>query len=217
MTTPAGSARELLAALRAGGMSQADIARATGVSPRMLRFVQAGQKPGTAYVGALQQLARVGRVDTPPPVRAQRVRAPGGGTRPAPVERQRPAPPTRGHFGTRTTHTGGGRGRVVEVSAPASEGKGRDDARGAVYAAVQSAARGGRRVAFTVDYSDGTRRPLGSKGGYDASTALRRMRATQGKRALAFDPFAWLDAEGDAHAYAVAAGAVITGVHVIVF
>lgn len=196
MTTPGGSARELLAALRAGGMTQADIARATGVSPRMLRFVQAGQKPGTAYVGALQQLATQGRVTTPPPVRAQRVRAAGGGTVPAPVARPVAPAPTRGRFGTQTTFVAGGRGRVVEVTAPASNGAGRDQARAAVLDAVRRAAQGKRRVSFIVTDRNGVRVTLGAKGGYRAGDVLRRMRQTV--TAGVIDPLGWLADEAEA-------------------
>lgn len=214
VTTPGGTARELLAGLRAGGMRQADIARALDVSPRMLRFVQAGQKPGTLYIDALSQLATRGRVETAPAHRTQRVRAPGGAT--VPKVSTRPPAPSRGAFGTRTTFVAGGKGRVVEVSAPRSEGKGRDAARAQVLAATRSAARGGRRVAFVVEYSDGTRATLGAKGGYRAGAALRRMQGATGPGGV-IDPFEWLTDEVDGTRYAPGLGAVVVGLSVTVF
>jgi hypothetical protein len=193
VTAPGGqTAQALVAALRDGGMTQAQIARATGVSARMLRFVQAGQKPGTSYLPALQQLATQGRVTTPPPVRKQRVRAPGGVTVPAAPRPVKPAP-ARGRYGRQTTHVAGGKGTVDEITAPASNGKGRDQARADVLDIMKRAAQGRRRVAFVVEDANGVRVTLGSKGGYRASDALRRMRATVHGGVI--DPLHWIDTE----------------------
>lgn len=95
------TSRELLQALRADGQSMTAIAAALGRSPRLLRFIANGDKPGTNLTAALDDLYRSGRVRTPPARRrrpdGQIVRVRGRRGRPSviPPTPAPPAPSTR--------------------------------------------------------------------------------------------------------------------------
>lgn len=199
MSTPAAgagaAAREVLGRLLQN-MTQPELFAATGITPRMQRKVLKAATPGTgaAYLPALRQLATDGRVRKLPPVRQQMVRAPGGAKVQAPARPVKPAV-VRGRYGTTVTQVASGRGKVIEISAPASNGAGRDKARGDMLDALQRAAKGKRRVAFIVEAKDGTRVTLGARGGYAAGDALRRARATV--TAGVVDPLGWIDAEAE--------------------
>lgn len=79
------------------------------------------------------------------------------------------------------------------MTAPRSEGSGRERARQGLLAALRRAARsqrGGRKnVRFRVTLQNGTTVEVGAKGGYAVSKALARSRS-EGD-----DPFAWLAGE----------------------
>ena len=179
MTTP-GDAAALIRQLRAAGITQTDVARAVGRSPRFLRFIEQGQKPAPAEVQrALGDLLHTGRVLMPAARRAQAVRAPGGATVTPP---HRPAAQP-------VMFTGGG-GRVVDVDL-GSTSSSRSAGNGELYRIVQRAAMGRRHVSFVVTFrkDDGSRGtvPLGAKGGYLANWVLAQVKA-QGS----FDVLRWL-------------------------
>lgn len=70
-SAPPPSSRELLQALRADGRSLSSIATQLGRSPRLLRFILNGEKPGTNLAAALADLNR-GRDVQRPPARRRR-------------------------------------------------------------------------------------------------------------------------------------------------
>ena len=219
------TAADLIANLRAYGLSVSEIARELGRSPRMIRKVVQGQSSGQLYVSALNELVQTGRTQAPPERRRGRdgelvrVRAPRGAAEPTrrPQEDtgaaqaggagQPPATPTSrrgrssaqaeparqpGTFSDSTTYLPGGV-RQHTVTAPRSEGSGRERARQGLLAALRRAARsqrGGRKnVRFRVTLQNGTTVEVGAKGGYAVSKALARSRS-EGD-----DPFAWLAGE----------------------
>lgn len=219
------TAAELIADLRAYGLSVSEIAREIGRSPRMVRKVMQGQSSGQLYVAALNELVQTGRTQAPPARRRgrdgqlMRVRAPRGAAEPtrrpqegaggaqAGVGGQQPATSTGGGksssasggpagrpggFSDSTTYLPGGV-RQHTVTAPRSEGSGRERARQGLLGALRRAARsqrGGRKnVRFRVTLQNGTTVEVGAKGGYAVSKALARSRS-EGD-----DPFAWLAGE----------------------
>ncbi|WP_380161880.1 hypothetical protein [Kineococcus sp. R86509] len=219
------SAADLIANLRAYGLSVSEIARELGRSPRMIRKVVQGESSGQLYVPALNELVQTGRTQAPPARRRGRdgelvrVRAPRGAAEPTrrPQEDtgaaqaggagQTPAPPPGGRgrssastgsaarpgtFSDSTTYLPGGV-RQHTVTAPRSEGSGRERARQGLLGALRRAARsqrGGRKnVRFRVTLQNGTTVEVGAKGGYAVSKALARSRS-EGD-----DPFAWLAGE----------------------
>lgn len=82
------SAADLIANLRAYGLSVSEIARELGRSPRMIRKVVQGESSGQLYVPALNELVQTGRTQAPPARRRGRdgelvrVRAPRGAAEP---------------------------------------------------------------------------------------------------------------------------------------
>ncbi|GAA0310901.1 hypothetical protein [Kineococcus aurantiacus] len=214
------SAADLIADLRAYGLSTTEIARELGRSPRMIRKVVRGESSGQLYVAALEELERTGRSRTPPPRRRGRdgelvrVRAPRAAGQPTrrpseptgapevpappagPSARRRPAGP--GAYRSETTYLPGG-ARQHLVTAPRSDGPGRERARQRLLEILRSAARsqrGGRRnVRFRLTLVDGTTVEVGAKGGYAVSKALSRSRG-EGD-----DPLGWLAGEVADRAY----------------
>jgi transcriptional regulator with XRE-family HTH domain len=219
------TAADLIAELRAYGLSVSEIARELGRSPRMIRKVVQGQSSGQLYVPALNELVQTGRTQAPPERRRGRdgelvrVRAPRGATEPTrrPQEDTGAAPaggagqpptaptgrrgrssvqsePARqpGTFSDSTTYLPGGV-RQHTVTAPRSEGTGREKARQGLLGALRRAARsqqaGRKNVRFRVTLQNGTTVEVGAKGGYAVSKALARSRS-EGD-----DPFAWLSGE----------------------
>jgi hypothetical protein len=217
------TAADLIADLRAYGLSVSEIARELGRSPRMIRKVVQGESSGQLYVPALNELVQTGRTQAPPARRRgrdgelMRVRAPRGaseatrrpeegagsqqagaaGEPPSPAGGERPSAPggragRPGGFSDSTTYLPGGV-RQHTVTAPRSEGSGRERARQGLLGALRRAARsqrGGRKnVRFRVTLQNGTTVEVGAKGGYAVSKALARSRS-EGD-----DPFAWLAGE----------------------
>ena len=217
------TAADLIADLRAYGLSVSEIARELGRSPRMIRKVVQGQSSGQLYGPALEELVRTGRAQVQPARRRGRdgelvrVRAPRGASEPTrrPEEGAGPQltgtagqPPSTpggrpsaapggpagrpGGFSDSTTYLPGGV-RQHTVTAPRSEGSGRERARQGLLEALRRAARsqrGGRKnVRFRVTLQSGTTVEVGAKGGYAVSKALARSRS-EGD-----DPFAWLAGE----------------------
>lgn len=181
--------------------TQREIAQALGRSPSMVSQIARGRKPGRLYAAALEQLHRDGTATPPPRRRAADghvvpVRARGGLTTPPD-----PTPPTReGLPPLPTGRQGGGArvvkfehgGRLIEVTAPKSEGVGRDRGRTALMDALRSAAKsqahGRRHGRIVLTTASGATRTLGSKGGYQVSTLL-------GKSKQKGDPFRMLSEE----------------------
>ncbi|WP_049821579.1 hypothetical protein [Kineococcus radiotolerans] len=221
------TAADLIADLRAYGLSISEIARELGRSPRMVRKVVQGESSGQLYVAALSELARTGRAQAQPARRRgrdgqlMRVRAPRGASEPTrrpeegteaqksgtagqpPASRAgagagQPSPTPGGRagrsggFSDSTTYLPGGV-RQHTVTAPRSEGTGRERARQRLLETLRRAARsqrGGRKnVRFRVTLKNGTTVEVGAKGGYAVSKALARSRS-EGD-----DPFAWLAGE----------------------
>lgn len=187
------TAAELIAALRAYGLSRAEIARELNRSPRMIAKVERGESPGTHYLDALHELHQHGRLRNPPPRRRNAagdvvpVRAKAGQDEAlvVPEEPKR----KRGAFGVETTFLPH-RGRIIDVNVPRSEGVGRERARQAILDAARSAARGQaqgtRYMRFRLGLSNGRSIEVGGKGGYRASDVLSRSR-DEGD-----DPLEWL-------------------------
>jgi hypothetical protein len=169
--------RLLSAAAKASGLSNRQLGAMLGVSDRMVRAIRSGERPGRNVEAAARQLAREGRVSTPPTRRVQRVRAPGGATRAVePVSR-------------RSAVESGGRAQST-VDVP-RRGPGRYAAKGAV--AEDLKAHRGQHVTITVESKAGNRWTLGGRGGYDVATVLRRIRALAGD-----DPLDWIVDEAGA-------------------
>lgn len=195
MAVDPGTAAELIRALKAGrGLSQTAVARELGISEKMVRKVLTGQSQGANYVPRLQSLVRTGRAGgVPVELRPMRVRAPrSAGVKSIPRQSPAPAPrAARGAYGvTEREYTPGG-GSVQTVTAPKSNGPGREQARRAILDAVRAAGPNAH-VMFVLRDANGATRKLGSKGGYRAATAARGM-AGEGD-----DPFEWLEGESDA-------------------
>lgn len=208
MTTPESYAARLRETRAHLGISQAELGRRWGVSDRMVRKLEAGQVP-ESYRRSIDQLAR--GVAAPPARRTTaggelaRVRSREGSIRP-----ELPPPvPARGQFGVQVGFTPGG-ARAVVVTAPRTQGVGREQARAAILDEARRAARGrrarggrGQRLRFVVRSADGRTFEIGRKGGYDPSTALRQMRG-EGD-----DPFTWLSDVLDGMGYDVAARSIV--------
>jgi transcriptional regulator with XRE-family HTH domain len=178
------AARFIAEAITKHGLTQKQAGAFLGVSDRMVRQVLSGAKPGANLAAAARQLAKEGRVTTPPARREQRVRDVGGGTRKVlkPAEQR---------------HTVEGGGRSQSAVAVPKRGVGRTAARQAIRDAL-GARRGGRkgiggqRVTFTITTTDGRTITLGSKGGYDPQAVVRRIDDEGG------DPFDWIGDEIEA-------------------
>lgn len=191
------TAADLIAVLRGRGLKQAEIAQELGRSPRAIRAVEKGEKPGTAYVAALEQLVDKGRLTSPPPRRRNAaggivpVRAPRGSTEKT-VTPEEPKKPRRGTFAEGTTYLAGG-GRIHEVNVPKTGRAGREKGRHALIEKMRSIAKGQahrtRRVHFRVHLANGQDVPIGDKGGYRVSDVLDRWHG-EGD-----DPLAWADDE----------------------
>lgn len=205
------SAADLIAILRARGLTQSEIAAELGRSPRMVRAVARGDKPGRVYVDALAQLVDRGRVSRPPARRRSadgnlvKVRAPRGEVV-APKEAPRRA---RGKFSRSTTYLAE-QGRLHEVQGPLKGRLGRARARDALIEIARNIAKGQahgtRRIHFNVVLDNGQTVPIGEKGGYRASTILRKWHEFDD------DPMEWVTSE-IAHRYkAVADGEDGTGI-----
>lgn len=194
--TPSGApetAADLIAALRAYGLSRAEIARELNRSPRMIAKVERGESPGSHYLEALHELHQHGRLRNPPPRRRNaagdivpvRARADHEEALVVPVEPKR----HRGAFAVDTTFLPH-RGRIVDVAIPRSEGMGRERARQAILEAARSAAKGQaqgtRYMRFRLGLSNGRSVEVGAKGGYRVSDVLSRSR-DEGD-----DPLVWL-------------------------
>lgn len=89
-----------------------------------------------------------------------------------------------------TSHAGPGGREHHTVTAP-RRGPNRERGRRTILALLRRAHATRRRVGFTVTYTNGTRRVLGSKGGYDPDRVL------SGCRIEAEDPYAWLSTQLD--------------------
>ena len=210
------SAADLVAELRAYGMSVAEIAHELQRSPRMVHKIVRGESSGRLYVPTLTELVETGQARSRPPRRRGRdgqpvrVRAPRGAaapTRVPDVEDEQPAPAGTGPAASPGAgRSAGGRSRFSDstaylpggvrqhtVTGPRSEGPGRERARQRLMDVLRGAARGqrhGRRnVRFRVTLRDGTSVEVGSKGGYSVSAALARSRG-EGD-----DPLRWLREE----------------------
>lgn len=189
-------AAELLrAVLRDYGLTQGEVAKQLGgISTRMLRHVLSGAKPGNAYLPALRELNARGRVTHPPERRKNKA------GRPVPVRAKRGAPQKsvpppaprpraeRGKFGVTVVHLPEGRA-LTTVTAPKTEGAGREQGRRAVLNEVEEARAARQRVRFTLVYGNGTEIQLGGTAGYDPARASR---AIIGEGA---DSYGWLDAQ----------------------
>lgn len=203
---PARTAADLIATLRGRGLSQSEIARELGRSPRMVRAVERGEKPGHVYVAALAQLVDRGRVSTPPLRRRARdgrlakVRAPASSEEPivTPTERQ-----PRGRFRHETAYlAGGGRHHTVQVPLKGRQGraKGKEALLSVARSIAKGQARGTRRIHFNAVLGNGQSIPIGEKGGYRISTILAAWHEWDD------DPFAWVMNEIAERYPAVAAG-----------
>ncbi|WP_432576720.1 hypothetical protein [Kineococcus esterisolvens] len=211
------SPADLVADLRAYGMSLTEIARELQRSPRMVRKIVRGETSGEAYRTTLTELADTGRARTRPARRRDRsgqvvpVRARRGSATPT-VRPNEPTPSAaprtppggaaprrrRGEQGVGTVQPAesttylpaGARQHSVRVP---QRGPHREVGRQQLSAWLRSAARGQRggrkNVKFTVHLKDGRVVSVGDKGGYAVSAALSRSRA-EGQ-----DPFAWLNNE----------------------
>jgi hypothetical protein len=209
VTAPVPIGAAIKAARATLGISQAELGARWGVSSRMIRKLETGATRGENYRASVEALSR-GRL-TPPVRRAQRVRAPGGGTR---LPAAPPPPSSRSAFGVDVIALPGG-GRRVVVTAPRSNGPGRERARQAILAEVRRAARtGGRRImrqrvtGYRIAFQLGTVEPegkgeIGKKGGYDPSKVLAGMRG-EGQ-----DPFAWLEIEAEGSEYGYPGGTIV--------
>lgn len=202
------SVAEMVANLRAYGLTKAEIAGELGRSVRMVTKIERAETSGELYRPVLSELYEQGRRTSPRPPRRRAasgeliaVRAKGGGTAPpAPagpevdpgVSEQAPGytptytePPKRGRFSTAMTYLTGG-GRQVEVTAPKSNGSGRQLAEAELQDEMKRAAQGKRRVKFSVEWSNGRVMEIGGRGGYNASDVNARSRS-EGQA-----PFQWL-------------------------
>lgn len=203
--------RELLAQLRAAGLTQRDVEARTGMSPRYQRFVASGAKSGEHYRSAFDRYLSTGLPSPAPRRRTStgELAAVRGGRRPA--ERVAPAPVTPGALGVSTRDYAGGRGRIVSVGLPASEGPGRVQGRAAIYDAILRAAYGRRRVAFTVHTRDGRALQVGQHGGYRAGAVTSGVRLDPANG----DVLRWIVEQGLREKYGTTSADVI-GVDVIV-
>lgn len=200
---------ELRAARERLGISQAEVARRWGVSPRMVRKVETGAVPGKRYAESVRQLSR--GIAAPPVRRVGasgepvKVRTPGGGT-------ATPTPPApgvgRGAFGVQAGYTAGA--RTVVVTLPRTQGVGREQGRAAILDELRRGAQGhrgrggkGQRAVVTVHTADGKDYTVGAKGGYKPSTALA------GARGEGDDPLAWIADQLDGAGYDVRAGSIV--------
>lgn len=194
MAVDPGVAAELIRGLMAGrGLTQRAVAAELGVSDRMVRKVLGGESAGGNYVPRLQALVKTGRASgVPVELRPMRVRAPrSAGVKSVPRQSPAPAPKAaRGRYGATEREYLPGGGSVQTITAPKSDGVGREQARAAILQSVGAAGRDAH-VAFILRDSNGNTRKLGSKGGYRAS------RAIQGMRGEGDDPFEWLELESD--------------------
>lgn len=195
-------AAELKAARATFKLTQAEVGRMLGVSADMVSKIERGKTPGGRWAQAVGQLSSRGVVVTPPPRRAQRVRAPGGRTVAAPE-----APPAlnraggRYRFGVQRGATATG-GRSTTVDAP-SRGMGRERARQELSRDLRAHAQHARpdmRVKVQVTTRDGRTYTIGQKGGYRPQSLL------QGWGDEGDDPYAWIADTLDGMGYDVGAG-----------
>lgn len=201
---------DLVADLRAYGMSVTEIAAELQRSPRMVRKIVRGETRGEAYRTTLTELVDKGVAQTRPPRRrgrdgqTVRVRAPrasgvatrhpddpgtGTGTPPATDAGTSGTPTQRPTPATQTTYLAGG-ARQYAINVPRT-GPNREAGRVQIMSWLRAAARGqrgGRKNArFTLNLKDGRSITVGGTGGYAVSAALARSKA-EGN-----DPFAWLN------------------------
>lgn len=199
MAAEPGSVGAQLAALKAAsGLTWGELAQTVGASSGdYVRKIAAGVKPGRNLADNVAELLRVGRVARPAPQRVTRegtparVRAPRAAPEPSRVPEPRrhfTAPPRELYRGT-----DGKMKWRQPVTAPTSEGAGREKAREAVMDAVRRAAKGKKHIAFILHTKGGRQTMLGGKGGYSASRALAGMKM-EGD-----DPFAWFIDQGASH------------------
>lgn len=194
MVNNAPTSQQLIAQLRSQGLSVREIAGELDRDSSIVYQVAAGKKSGEAYRQTLAELATRGHVSHRPPRRQRRdgtfakVRGRAGqtGHQPPPTR----AVPRRGQFGTETAYRPDG-SRLHHVQAPKTPGKGRGQASDAVLDQMRSAAKGRRRVSFTVTSADGRVVGIGGKYGYRSSDVLSRMNDHNGIS----DPLGWLGSE----------------------
>lgn len=159
---------DLLAQLRAAGITQASLSRSVDRSPRFLRAIQSGAKPApAAVVEALRKLTTTGEVTQAPRRQSAggelaKVRAP----RSAGVASVTPTPGANA-----VTHVKHGGGVLVTLNVGHI---GRVEANAAIMAQLQAAAREGRQIKATVTLKDGRVIPLFDKGGISAKAKGRR-------------------------------------------
>lgn len=203
--TPTGLALRALKATT--GLSWDRLANVLGASSGdYVRKVAAGQRPGRNLAPNVEQFGRAGRVSRAVPRRTTRegtpaaVRGPAG-TRAIPQQQQL-ARRVRGQYSVSETFTRGGRGRIVHVESPRSEGRNRDRARASVLEAVAQAQREGKRVRFTLYRVDGSQTTIGGQGGYDPGRFLEQA-AYDARRPVVYaggdtgDPFSVLYEAGE--------------------
>lgn len=242
---PTRSAADLVADLRAYGMSTTEIARELGRSPRMVRKVVRGESSGQLYVAALEELARTGQSRTPPPRRRgrdgqlMRVRAPRG----ASESTRRPSDPgtaatqpsgapgstgdtsrSRGRAGapptaysSDTTYLPGGV-RQHSVTTPRSNGVGRERARQRLLEILRSAARSQRGGRKNVRFRLTLKNGTTVEVGAKGGYAISK--ALSRARGEGDDPFGWLAgevADRDYHEIMSGGGLDIVGVEATVY
>lgn len=195
-----------LAALRVRlGISQAQLAARWGVSPRMVRKVEraiaSGRTP-KGYEHAVRELRRGVAVspERRKNARGDLARVRGKRGEPARDVAPPPPPPARGAFGVQAGYVPGG-GSSWTVTAPRTEGPGRERAREAFVAEVTSRPDD-QRLAINVHTADGQTFRIGSKGGY------RPEAIGTGVAGEGYDPFAWLSDVLDGMGYDVNKGRI---------
>lgn len=180
------TARDLVAQLRAQGMTNAEIAGELHRDPKMVWKILNGKTSGEAYKQTLTELARDGQATTRPARRRAKdghivpVRAKAGAETKTVVPEDtvgRYVPqPKRGKFSTRTTFFPEG-GRQHEVRFPKTRtAKGRAEAVDELISKIRAGAKSqkgkDKRVQFTLTFANGRVMDVGSKNGYFASDVL---------------------------------------------
>jgi hypothetical protein len=161
-----------------------------------VRKVASGAKPGRNLAPNVAELTARGKVSAPVRRRhnaagqTARVRGKTGSV--VPVQ-QKPAKALRGSYSTTTQLTG--QGKIVTVTAPKSDGVGRERGRLAIMDAARQAKKNGSRIRFVIRNDAGASIPLGGHGGYNPADFLARAKA-EGN-----DPYAVLAADMEGSKY----------------
>lgn len=184
------------------GMTNKGIAEMLGRDEKMVRKVRSGEVPGTVYVEALQNIYDNGTLNTPQPPRARTksgklVKVRGKRGQPSVTPNVNTGKyvdlPKRGRAEVAHQYLAPGSRRSTYAAPKTPRAKGRKAINEQIRADLRREAKGQRhgkkRVKFEVITASGRKMPVGAKGGYSMSAALKAVNAHGG------EPLDWMSSQ----------------------